>query len=89
MQRMGGYNALCKAQMNCALRTRGVSSFLLILWLLAPTAPIFAICLLEHVFAGNFGLQFGADKEGTPHLPMKRVGLLWWRDKPMLQHDWD
>lgn len=65
------------------------SSFLLLLWLLAPPAPVFAICLLEHVFAGNFGLQFGADQERAAHLPMKRVGLLWRGDEPMLQHDWD
>lgn len=64
-------------------------SLLLLLWLLAPTAPVFAVCLLEHVFAGNFGLQFGADQERAAHLPMKRVGLLWRGDEPMLQHDWD
>lgn len=65
------------------------SSFLLLLWLLAPTAPVFAVCLLEHVFAGNFGLQFGADEERAAHLPMKGVGLLRRGDEPVLQHDWD
>lgn len=65
------------------------SSFLLLLWLLAPTAPVFAVCLLEHVFAGNFGLQFGADQERATHLSVKRVGFLWRGDEPMLQHDWD
>lgn len=88
VQHMGGKNIPGKAQTNRALRTRYVSS-LLLLWLLAPSAPVFAVCLLEHVFAGNFGLQFGADKERSPHLPMKRVGLFWRRDKPMLQHDWN
>lgn len=95
LKRMESYNAThgrlerSLQGANCALRTRYISSFLLILWLLAPIAPIFAVCLFEHVFARNFGLQFGADKERTPHLPMKRVGLFWWRNKPMLQHHWN
>lgn len=87
-QRRGGLERSLQGSAELGPQNK-TSSFLLLLWLLTPTAPVFAICLLEHVFAGNFGLQFGADQERAPHLPMKRVGLLWRGDEPMLQHDWD
>lgn len=87
-QRRGGLERSLQGSAELGPRNK-TSPFLLLLWLLTPTAPVFAICLLEHAFAGNFGLQFGADQERAPHLPMKRVGLLWRGDEPMLQHDWD
>lgn len=66
-----------------------LSSLLLQLLFLGPLAPIFAIGLLEHVFAGDFGLQFGTDEERAPHLPVERISLLWGRDKSVSQHDRD
>lgn len=51
--------------------------------------PIVIVGLLEHVPAGDLGLEFGADEEGAAHLAVQRVGLLGRRCQPLPQHHGD
>lgn len=43
----------------------------------------------EHVLAGYFRLQLGADEEGAGHLAVEGVGLLRWRGEAVAEHDRD
>ena len=55
----------------------------------ASVLPVVGISLLEHVFAGNFSIEFGADEEGAAHLAVEGVGFLWRRRESLPQHHRD
>lgn len=51
--------------------------------------PVFVVSRLEHVLAGQLGVEPGADEEGTAHLAVQRVCLLRWRGEAVFQHHRD
>lgn len=51
--------------------------------------PVVAVGLLEHVFAGYFSFEFGADEEGATHLAVEGVGLLGGWGESLPQHHGD
>lgn len=51
--------------------------------------PVVAVGRLEHVLAGDFSFEFGANEEGAAHLPVEGVGFLWRRRQSLPQHHRD
>ena len=58
-------------------------------WSLLALGPVVAVDVVEHVLAGQLGVEARADEEGAAHLAVQRVGLLGRRGQSLLQHDRD
>lgn len=48
---------------------------------------VVTVCFFEHGLTGEAGLQLRADEERATHLAVQRVGLLWWWDEAVFQHN--
>lgn len=67
----------------------GNTSLQLVRRLGASVLPVVGVSFLEHVFAGNFSFEFGADEKGAAHLAVEGVGLLGRRRESLSQHHGD
>lgn len=74
---------------NSGYNTLGIQSSASGCRVRASIFPVVAVGLLEHVLAGDFSFEFGADEEGAAHLAVEGVRLLGRRRESLPQHHGD